>query len=175
MPIGRRLIVAVGLVVAFGIPSIVLAQAGRSTINVTANYTGSYTPPGGSRLQLQLIDVSNNLVLVDNTWDVGGVRPPYTELLSITSSRLNSSRNYNVVAQLFEANRTVKYRGQSRLGFANNAPSPVTIAMTAQSGTVGQYGSGSARILIGVLLGLAALGLAALYWLRTHGASQRLA
>jgi hypothetical protein len=152
----RRIVLSVlAVMIVFSVPAIAFA----ATISGSVTFSGD-TPRSGDILVLSLRN-SSNLRSHEQTISVGGQSPPYN--FTIDTSNL-ANGTYRVVAELGDANRTRRYRGDTTITYNGGDISAGTILMSESPGRIGDTSSGTLRLLIGVVL--AALAGLLLLWRR---------
>jgi hypothetical protein len=174
MSIGRRLLVAVALIAALGVPAVALAKA-PVTISgdVTLTTTGA---SGGNRLVVKLLERTSGGAMIERaiTDTVIGENalPPYRFTLPVVdSSVLNrAGSTYSIQASI--ALRT-SIRFQDSKAYTPSSTAAISIPIHPSTGNLPYTASGDGWLLLGLILASLACILAGWRWLRLHPLTRR--
>jgi hypothetical protein len=176
MSFGRRLLVAVTLIAALGLPAVALAKAPVTiTGDVTLTTTGS---SGGSRLLVKLLERTSSGVMIERAWTETAIgenaAPPYHFTLpavdSSTFSRAGST--YSIQASI-ALNTSIRF--QDSKAYTPGSTAPIAIAIHPSTGYLPYTASGDGWLLLGLILASLAGILAGWRWLRVRPLRRQLA
>jgi hypothetical protein len=174
MSLGRKLIAAVALIVALGVPAVALAKAPVSISgDVTLTTTGA---SGGNRLVVKLLErTSGGAVIERSISDTAlgeNALPPYRFTLpTVDSSVLNrAGSTYSIQASI--ALQT-SIRFQDSKAYTSGSTTPISIAIHPSTGYLPYTASGDGWLLLGLILASLAGILAGWRWLRLRPLARR--
>jgi len=167
MSIGRRLLVAVALIAALGVPAVALAKA-PVTISgdVTLTTTGA---SGGSRLVVKLLErTSSGAVIERAVTDTAigeNALPPYRFTLPAVDSSIFNRGGSTYSLQASIALQT-SIRFQDSKAYTPDSTAPISIAIHPSTGYLPYTASGDGWLLLGLILASLSGILAGWRWLR---------
>src|SRR3954469_6891129 len=176
MSLGRKLIAAVALIVALGVPTVALAKAPVSIGgDVTLTTTGS---SGGNRLVVKLLERTSGGAVIERAWTETAIAenaaPPYHFALPAVDSSTfsNAGSTYSIQATI--ALQT-SIRFQDSKAYTPGSTAPITIAIHPSTGYLPYTASGDGWLLLGLILASLAGILAGWRWLRLRPLTRQLA
>jgi hypothetical protein len=174
MSFGRRLLAAVTLIAALGVPAVALAAPVAISGDVTLTTTGS---SGGNRLVVKLLErTSNGAVIqraVTETAIGENAAPPYRFTLPTVDSSVfgRAGSSYSIQATIALQN-SIRFQDSKAYTPGNNT---IAIAIHPSTGYLPYTASGDGWLLLGLILaGLAGI-LAGWRWLRVRPLRRQLA
>ena len=167
MSIGRRLLVAVTLIAALGLPAVALAKA-PVTISGDVTLTTSGAS-GGSRLVVKLLERTSGGAVIEravtDTAIGANALPPYRFTLpTIDSSVLNRAGSTYSIQASIALQTSVRF--QDSKAYTPGSTAPISIAIHPSTGYLPYTASGDGWLLLGLILASLAGILAGWRWLR---------
>jgi hypothetical protein len=167
MSIGRRLLVAIALIAALGVPAVALAKAPVTVSgDVTLTTTGS---SGGNRLVVQLLErTSGGAVILRSITETAlteNAAPPYKFTLpAVDSSLLNRAGSTYSIRATIALQTSIRFDDSK--AYTPGSTGAFAIAIHPSTGYLPYTASGDGWLLLGLILaGLAGI-LAGWRWLR---------
>ncbi|MEO7908292.1 MAG: hypothetical protein ABIV47_01455 [Roseiflexaceae bacterium] len=175
MSFGRRLLVAVTLIAALGVPVVALAKAPVAISgNVTLTASGA---SGGNRLVVKLIERTSGGALIERavteTALAENTAPPYRFTLPTIDNSIFSRAGSTFTIQASIALRK-SIRFQDSKAYTPGSTAPVTIAIHPSTGNLPYTASGDGWLLLGLILASLAGLLAGWRWLRMRPLKRQL-
>jgi hypothetical protein len=176
MSIGRRLLVAVTLIAALGVPAVALAMA-PITISgdVTLTTAGS---SGGSRLVVKLLERTSSGAVIERAVTETAIGenalPPYHFSLPVVDSSTFNHAGSTYSLQASIALRT-SVRFQDSKAYTLDSTAPITIPIHPATGYLPYSASGDRWLLLGLILASLAGILAGWRRLRVRPLTRQLA
>ena len=175
MSFGRRLLAAVTLIAAIGVPAVALAAPVTISGDVTLTTTGS---SGGNRLVVKLLERTSSGAVIERAVTETAVgenaAPPYHFTLPAVESSVFSraGSTYSIQATIALRN-TIRFQDSKAYEPGNNAA--VAIAIHPSTGYLPYTASGDGWLLLGLILAGLAGVLAGWRWLRVRPLRRQLA
>jgi len=175
MSFGRRLLAAITLIAALGVPAVALAAPVTINGDVTLTTTGS---SGGNRLVVKLLERTSNGAIIERALTETAIgenaAPPYHFTLpavdSATFSRAGST--YSIQATIALQN-SIRFQDSKAYTPGNNAA--IAIVIHPSTGYLPYTASGDGWLLLGLILASLAGILAGWRWLRVRPLRRQLA
>jgi len=174
MSIGRRLLVAVILIAALGVPAVALAKA-PVTISgdVTLTTTGA---SGGNRLVVKLLEHTSGGAVVQRAVTETAISenalPPYRFTLPTVDSSVLYIAGSTYSLQATIALQT-SIRFQDSKAYAPDSTAPISIPIHPSTGYLPYTASGDGWLLLGLIMASLAGILAGWRWLRIRPLKRR--
>jgi hypothetical protein len=176
MSFGRRLLVAISVIAALGLPAVALAKA-PVTISgdVTLTTSGS---SGGNRLVVKLLERTSGGAVIERAWTETAISenaaPPYHFALpAVDSSTFNTAGSTYSIQASIALNTSIRF--QDSKAYTPGSTAPFTIAIHPSTGYLPYTASGDGWLLLGLILASLAGILAGWRWLRIRPLRRQLA
>jgi hypothetical protein len=176
MSIGQRLLAAIVLIAALGVPAVALAKAPVTiTGDVTLTTTGA---SGGNRLVVKLLEHNTSGATIErsvsDTAITENALPPYHFSLPAVDNSVFSHAGSTYSIQATIALQT-SIRFQDSKAYTPGSTAPITIAIHPSTGYLPYTASGDGWLLLGLILASLAGILAGWRWLRLRPLTRQLA
>src|SRR5215213_2081176 len=175
MSFGRRLLAAVTLIAAIGVPAVALAAPVTISGDVTLTTTGS---SGGNRLVVKLLERTSNGAIIERALTETAIgenaAPPYHFTLPAVDSSVFSraGSTYSIQATIALRN-SIRFQDSKAYAPGNNTA--IAIAIHPSTGYLPYTASGDGWLLLGLILASLAGILAGWRWLRIRPLRRQLA
>jgi hypothetical protein len=173
MSSGQRLLVAIALIAALGVPAVALAAPVTISGDVTLTTAGA---SGGNRLVVRLLERTSRGAVIEHA--ARGIAisenalPPYRFTLPAVDSSVlyHAGSTYSIQASI-ALNTSIRF--QNSKAYTPDSTAPISIAVQPSTGYLPYTASGAGWLLVAAILASLAGVLAGWRWLRMRPLTRR--